>query len=310
MKIKEKTKEIFVNVKSHWKNPAKGRYMPYKEIVSLSVGSMGVKFVVYCVGQMILSVGNTLIGNTIGISPSAIYVIYIISVLSGFPLTALRAEMIDNSRSMKGKYRPYILSMGLPTVILGIGFIWMPYEKMNMAAKCVVVLIYNILFQFFYNFYTDANDSIINVLSPNSIERSDVTSVKAVVDNFAPSVANFLLPLLARLITGENTLCNIKIYRYLFPPMLAVGFFLSLFVYVNTEEKVIRAKTHVISVKFSDAFRSVARNKYFWIISLAGWLGFLESSFGNIIGWMYNYQHACTAAEYSVITMISGNASF
>jgi glycoside/pentoside/hexuronide:cation symporter, GPH family len=305
-----KIKNIFSGFKAHWLTPAKGRYMSYKEITSFSVGSIGLRLIIYCVGNMIISVGNTLIGNTIGIDPGAIYVIYIISILSGFPLTALRAKMIDNTRSMKGKYRPYILTMGLPTVILAIGFVWMPYERMSLMAKCITVLLYNIGFQFFYNFLTDANDSLINVLSPNTIERSDVLSVKNIVENISPSIVTILLPVFAKLITKDNTLYDIRIYRYLYPPMLLISFFISLLVYVNVEEKVVQAKTHVIRLKFWDAFRAIAQNKYFWVISLAGWIGFLESSFSSILGWMYNYQGACTPAQYSIITAIAGNASF
>ncbi len=305
-----KVKKIFKDIKQYWKVPPKGRYMSFKEIVSLSVGCIGVKFIVYCVSQMIIAIGNALIGNTIGIDPKALYVIYIISVLSGFPLTAVRAKMIDNTRSMKGKYRPYIITMGIPTVVLGAGFIWMPYENMSLFMKCAVVLGFNIGFQFFYNFYNDACDSLINVLSPNSIERSDVLSIKSVVENFSPSIASIFLPIVAKLITGTDTIYDLRIYRVLFPPMLLAGFFISLLAYVNTEEKIVQAKTHVIQMKFTDAFRAIARNKYFWIISLAGWLGFLEGSFNSILGWMYNYQHACTAAQYSLVIAIAGNASF
>lgn len=308
--VKNKLTSLFLSLKTNWKTPPKGRYIPFKEIVSLSVGGIGVKFIVYCVSNMIISIGNSLIGNTIGIDPSAMYVIYIISVLSGFPLTALRAKMIDNTRSMKGKYRPYIISMGIPTVILGIGFIWMPYEYMSLTAKCVTVLLFNIGFQFFYNFMTDAYDSLINVLSPNTIERTDVYAVKSVVENLSPSIASIFLPLVAKLITGDNTLYDLRVYRYLYPPMLIVGFAVSVLVYVNTQERIVRPKNHIIQISFLDAFRAVARNKYFWIISLAGWIGFLESSFNTIIGWMYNYQAACSAAEYSIIVAISGNASF
>lgn len=276
----------------------------------MSVGGIGVKFIVYCVGNMIISIGNSLIGNTIGIDPGAIYVIYIISILSGFPLTALRAKMIDNAASMKGKYRPYILSMGIPTVLLGIGFIWVPYENMSLTAKCITVLLFNIGFQFFYNFMTDSYDSLINVLSPNTIERTDVYAVKAVVENLSPSIANIFLPIVARLITGDNTLYDMRVYRTLYPPMLMVGFAISVLVYVNTKERIVQPKSRIIQISFADAFRAVARNKYFWIISLAGWLGFLESSFNTIMGWLYNYQGACTAGQYSLILAISGNASF
>ncbi len=74
--------------------------------------------------------------------------------------------------------------------------------------------------------------------------------------------------------------------------------------------KIVQAKTHIIQIKFADAFRAIARNKYFWIISLAGWLGFLEGSFNNIIGWLYNYQNAATPGQYAIITAIGGNAAF
>ncbi|MBQ8016196.1 MAG: MFS transporter [Clostridia bacterium] len=300
---------LLVSLKENWKTPPKGRYMPFKEIVSLAVGGIGVRFIVYCVSNMIISIGNTLIGNTIGIDPSAMYVIYIISVLSGFPLTALRARMIDNTKSMKGKYRPYIITMGIPTVILGIGFIWMPYEGMSLTAKCITVLLFNIGFQFFYNFLNDAYDSLTNVLSPNTIERTDVYAVKSVVENLSPSIASIFLPIAAKAITGDNTLYDLKVYRVIYPPMLIVAFAISVLVYVNTQEKIVQPKSRMAQISFIDAFRAVARNKYFWIISLAGWIGFLESSFNTIIGWMYNYQAACSAGQYSLIVAISGNAS-
>ena len=309
MKIRESVKKAVSAVRNNWKTPPKGRYMTYKEILSLSVGGIGVKFIVYCIGQMIISTGNALLANTIGIDPVPLYVIYLISVLSGFPLTAIRASMIDNTRNMKGKYRPYILTMGIPTTILGIGFILMPYERMSLLIKCVVVLTYNIGFQFFYNFFNDSYDSLINVLSPNSIERSDVLSIRSVVENLSPSIANIAFPLLAKLITGENTLYSLKAYRISFPPMLVAGLLISILVYTNTEEKIVQAKTHFIQIRFADALRAVVRNKYFWIISLAGWVGFLEGAFINIIQWMYNYQGACTAAQYSIIVAVSGNAS-
>ena len=308
--MKEKVSTLMTNFRRHWKIPPKGRYMPFKEILSLSIGGIGVKFVQYCIGNMILSIGNSLIGNTIGIDPAPMYIIYLLGILSSFPLTALRAKMIDNTKSMKGKYRPYILTMGIPSVILGIGFIWMPYEHFTLFWKCAIVLLFNIGFQFFYNFYIDVNDSIVNVLSSNSVERSDVNSVKAVVENLSPSIASIFLPIVAKMITGENTLYDLRVYRVLYPPMLIIGFFISLLIYTNTEEKIVQAKTHVIHIKFIDAFRAIARNTYFWIISLAGWLGFLEGSFNNIIGWLYNYQNAATPGQYAIITAIGGNAAF
>ncbi len=309
MDIKKKVTDLLSVIRKYWKTPPKGRYVTYKEIASLSGGGIGVRFICHCVTQMIISVGNELLGNTIGIAPTALYAIYIISLVTSFPLTAIRARMIDNTRSMKGKYRPYLIVMGIPTVILAMSFIWMPYERMDMLWKCITVLLFNIGFQFFYNFFYDSYDGLINVISPDSIERSDVLSVRCIVENLSPSLVNMAFPLLAKLVTGENTLYDLRVYRMVYPPMLVFGFLISIFVYANVEEKIVQAKTHLIQVKFIDAFKAVAKNKYFWIISLAGWVGFLESAFASIMHWMYNYQGACEASQYVIITAIAGNAS-
>lgn len=109
--------DLFHSAKKYWLTPPKGRYMPYKEIFSLATGGIGVRMIVYCFAQLIISTGNSLLGNTIGIDPMPLQIIYMISLLTAVPLTAIRAHMIDNTKSMKGKYRPYIITMGLPTVI-------------------------------------------------------------------------------------------------------------------------------------------------------------------------------------------------
>ena len=309
MDIRSKISDGVSQLKTYWNKPPQGRYMTFREIVSLSVGGLGAKFVVYCVQYMILGASNTLIGNTIGIAPKEMYLIYLLSVFMGIPLAPLRAHIIDNVHHKKGKYRPYVLSMGLPTAILGIGFVWMPYEHMTMLWKCVTVLLFNIGFQFFYQFYYDVDLSIVNVLSPNTIERSDVNSIKTVTDSFAPTIGNFIVPLLASVITGKNTLVDMRIYRWVYPPMILFGFLLGLLMYFNTEEKIVQPKSHKVNIKFSDALRAVVHNKYFWIISMATWIGFLETAVQSVMDWLYSYQDACSAMEYSIIIAIRGNAS-
>lgn len=308
--VVDKAKNTITQIRTYWKTPPVGKYMNMKEIVSLAGGGVGVKFIITCVQGVLLAVGNVFIGNTIGIKPMPMYVIYLLSVLAGFPLTMLRAYIIDNTRSRKGKYRPYILSMGLPTIVLAIAYFWMPYNHMNDITKCIVVLLFNIGFQFFYMFMFDAYDNYVVVLSPNTQERANVASVRALADSIAPTITGAIIPLLGKAITGTDNLFDIRIYRYIWPPILIVGFFLSVIIYVNTEEKIIQAKTHVVQIKFTDALRAVARNKYFWIISLAGWLGFLEGAYGSILTWLYTYQHACSPGVYTILNMIYGNASF
>ena len=309
MNIKNQVVSGAEKLSLYWKRPPKGKYMSYKEIASLSVGGMGVKFILTIIQVMILYTGNVIIGNTIGIAPRPLYVIYVMSVIASIPLTALRARIIDNSRNKKGKYRPYILYMGIPTVILGIGFTFMPYSGMTMLGKCVTVLLFNIGFQFFYLFMNDSYESIVNVLSPNTYERSDVYSIKSITDSFAPTLINLLLPLVAKAVTGKETIYDMQVYKVFYPPLLVIGLLMSILIYTNTQEKIVQAKSHTVQIKFTDALRAVARNKYFWIISLASCIGFLESAFANILGWMYNYQEVCSSGQFALITTIYGNSS-
>ncbi len=307
----KKAKDTIGKIRTYWKTPPLGKYMNFKEIAALAGGGIGIKFIITCISAVLLSATNVFVGNTIGILPMNMYVIYIIAVVLSFPLTMFRAYIIDNARNRKGKYRPYLLTMGLPTIVLAFGYFWMPYERMgSQLLKCIVVLAFNIGFQFFYNFLYDAYDNYVVVLSPNTQERANVSSIRAVTDSLAPSITNAIIPLLASAFLGTKNLNDIRIYRYIWPPILIVGFLLSVIIYVNTEEKIVQAKTHVVQIKFIDALRAVAKNKYFWIISLAGWLGFLEAAYANILNWLYSYQHACEDWEYSLIFTIYGNASF
>ena len=95
----------------------------------------------------------------------------------------------------------------------------------------------------------------------------------------------------------------------MFPILGLLGSALLVIVYANTQEKIIQAKTHVIQIKFTDAFKAVAKNKYFWIISLAGWIGFLEMAYTNILAWLYNYGGACSGNVYSIIVTLNGNSA-
>ena len=283
--------------------------MPLREIAAVSLGGLGVRFITNTVVTMIVSTGNVLIGNTIGIPPMPLYFMYLASVLVNIPLTTLRARIVDYSHLKKGKYRPFVFLTAIPTALLGIGFVLAPYDRMTLVGKCAVVLAFNVAFQFFYYFLYDSNENLVNVLSPNTYERSDVYSVKSIVDSFAPSVTNIIVPLLAKWVTGEDKIYDMRVYRVVYPPILILGVLLSVFIYAGTREKIVQPKNHRIQTPFIDTLKTVVKNKYFWIISLASCLGFLESSFFNVLGWMYNYQKVCSAGQYALITTIYGNAS-
>ncbi|MCD7872052.1 MAG: MFS transporter [Clostridiales bacterium] len=166
-------------------------------------------------------------------------------------------------------------------------------------------------FSFFTLFFYESYENLIMVLSPDTQERADVLTVKSVVYSLAPSIATAVLPIVASWVTDDGSITNLNVYRVLYPPFAIIGIICSVYIYANTQEKIVQAKTHVIRVKFFDALKSVAKNKLFWVISLAGWLGFLENTYGQILNWCYEYHSKGEIApgEYSILGLIVGNAN-
>lgn len=319
--IIEQATNLFNNVKYYWKEPPKGKYMSFKEIAAYSFGGIGAYFIIQLGSTLIVGTTNMIIGGAIGVAPTDMYILYLISTFLNIPLTAVRANMVDNTRGKAGKYRPYILSMGIPTALIALAYVWFPYERLGSiftqqifgrsggyVATCAIVLVFNLLLHFFFFFFQDAYTNLIHVLSPNTQERTDVLAIKSVVYSLAPSIINMVLPLVAQFFT-DNNLYDIRVYRYSYPVFAVIGITLTIIVYANTKEKIVQAKTHTIQISFIDAFREVAKNKYFWIIALAGWLGFLESAYGNILTWSYNYGHTATGTQMMLINTLTGNAS-
>ena len=273
---KAKAVKAVSDVKSYWSTPPKGRFMTFKEIGAYAFGGIGAYFIIQLGSTLIVSTTNIIVSTAIGVSPAHSYIIYLIATILNVPLTAVRANMVDNTRGKGGKYRPYLLSMGIPTAIIALIYVWFPYELMYTMfpgktldyengywIKLIVVFICNLALHFFFNFFRDAYENLIHVLSPNTQERTDVLAVKAVVYSLAPSIMNFVNPLIAQIVKTDQS--NILVYRIAYPIYAVFGIALTIVVYANTQEKIVQAKTHTIQIRFMDALKEVAKNKYFWI---------------------------------------------
>ena len=319
--LKQKISGIVSNVRYNWKEPAKGKYMPYKEIAAYAFGGIGAYFIIQLGSTLIVSTTNIIVSTAIGVGPTHTYIIYLLATLLNIPLTGIRANMIDNTRGKGGKYRPYLLSMGIPTAIIALIYVWFPYDRMyklfrgelfgfekGYLIKVAVVFICNLALHFFFNFFRDAYENLIHVLSPNTQERTDVLAVKAVVYSLAPSIMNILNPVIAQYFANNNQ-TDLIVYRITYPIYAVLGIGLTIVVWANTKEKIVQAKTHTIQIRFMDALKEVAKNKYFWIIALAGWLGFLEMAYTNILLYNQSYGHTASGNQYALAWTLIGNAS-
>lgn len=284
--IKEKVKSTVTSVKTHWNDPPEGRYIPYKEILSYSVGGIGVKFVVYTVYYIGLSATSLLAGSALGLKNGDLVKLNIIATIIGIFLGPIRGMIIDNTRSKHGKFRPYLLYTGIPSAVITTVFAFLPFEAMSYNQKLWSLFIIYMLLQLCYPFYDQAYSTLVQVMSPNSTERADVITISTFIYSFAPTVMNMAVPIIAGYTGGLE---HINAYRIIMPIFGIGGALIGLFSYKGTKERIIVSKDYTPKVPFFKGIVSGIQNKYQWGRSVTSWLILLQAGVGNITTWYFYY---------------------
>lgn len=285
-KLGAKVKNLASSVKTHWTTPPEGRYVPYKEIAAYSVGGIGVKFVIYTAWYIGLSATSLLAGSALGLKNGDLVKLTMIATVIGIFLVPLRGMIIDNTRSSKGKFRPYLLYTGIPSGILLTGFAFLPFESMSYNQKLWVLFITYELLQLCYPFYDQAYTTLVQVMSPNSTERADVITISTFIYSLAPTILGFLVPILAGFTGGLE---HINAYRIIMPIFGIGGALIGLFSYTGTKERIIVAKDYTPKVPFFKGIGAGIQNKYQWARSITGWLILLQGGIGSVTTWYFYY---------------------
>ena len=294
-------KEKVLNLRRYWKTPPDKKYVSYREIAAYSVGGAGVYFIVSMVGLIVLNAGSMIVGASIGITALDLQTMNVAATLVGLVFAPMRAMLFDNTRSAMGKFRPYLLTMGLPTAFLGTLLVYLPYEDMAYRDKAVSVFVVYTLLQVFSPFYSAAYAGLVQVMSPNSSERAWIIEVSSIVYSAAPTIITPVLPLI-------GPLEDLHTYRIAFPVFCLLGVAVSMLCVFGTRERIIVPKRYVPRVGFWEGFKKVSRNKYFWIINLSTWLNFLAGGYGYLFQWIFYYGMNNTGL-YSLMVVIRGEAA-
>lgn len=310
MQIIEKVKGAVVGfydeIVLHWNRPAKGNYVSYKELVNYAVGGVGKNLVLYLMTYMALSASNTLIGSTIGIRPLHLQYMSIIQTLAGIFFAMIRGKWVDNTRTRMGKFRPFIAFMGIPLVVMALIYLFLPFEQMTYNDKLIWTFVFALCISMFQPLLVDTYTELGSVITPNSNERARLLTISILIASFAPTVYNFIVPLILNW-TGL-TYTNIETYRYIVASFAVLGVGFNLFAAFGCRERVITSKSYNQKVGLIEGMVGIYKNKYWWIKQIATIIGFLESSFSVIFGWMYIYGTQ-DMVQYSLLTTVYGTAS-
>ncbi|MBR3868816.1 MAG: MFS transporter [Clostridia bacterium] len=302
----QKAKDTINLAKQYWNVPPKGNYISYKEIASLSGAGFGVNWTVLLASMIALNASNFLVGASIGLKPMDLQIMLNVANIIGIPLGIFRSWYYDNHHLKGGKFLPFLRMTAVPTVLISLIFVWLPYEQMTYITKAVVVEIMYLLLNVFLCFYNESYTYFQQIISPDAQERANVMSISQVIYSLAPSISNLFIPMIAGWTWGLN---NIWTYRIIYPIFTIIGLIFSIVFFRKVKERLILPKKKPEPVRMLDAIREVAKNKYYWIIQAAAWVVFLESGYGVILGWSFVYAYGGQyEASLGLANTIIGNA--
>ncbi len=293
--------------KKYWNSPYEGNYVPYKEVATIGVAGFGVHWTSVLASTIALNAGNFIVGACIGLQPLHLQIMLIVANLIGIPIGVLRGWAFDNCHFKGGKFLPIMMRTPIPIVAISTLMVWLPYDKWAYITKAVVVWIIYFILQIFLSFYNEAWAYFQQVVTPNAQERVTVMSIYQIIYSLAPTITSLVIPTIAGLTFGMN---NIWTYRIIYPGFTIIGLILLMIFLPKLKERIILPKKTIQYVSTIDSLREVAKNKYFWIINVALWIGFLEGSCMVILQWSFVYGNGGANQHLmGVANTIIGNAA-
>lgn len=313
MELFYKIKDAVQEVRLYWKQPRPGEYVPYKEVIMLSIGWMALYMSInWTIG---FGVGNQFTGMTLGMNNNQLLVMSYICQAIGYITTPLNAWIVDNLRSKDGKYRVYI-KLAVPALVLTLLSLWLPYEKVRDAyqpfTQYVMIAMLFIIGQvqgYVQSWVTTGVTNMVHVMTPNTQERTKIMAITSIIYSLGYSINNVYYPMMVDILCENGNMYNMSYFRGAYTPMAFLILFV-LLAYFGSKERLVLPKSRITKMSFASSMRAVAGNKIFWIKCADGWNNFLEGAKGDIWNWMVYRAHIMKPTTYGLLNTISYNANF
>lgn len=292
-------------VKKYWSKAPANRYLSFKEAAAYCVGGIGINAASMVPTYLTLTYGMY-IAAALGLSNDMIMWVGIATSIITILRSPLISYLVDNTNTKYGKFRPYLIWMPIPCMILIALLGWTP-TIMQGADKLYITIVYAILFnlmQFFMQLYTLAFTSIMQVISPSPEERTVIMSVGTTVFSLGPSIINAFFPLLANLLftikggggfdengelqdlMGINTLGP---YKWIMPVMSLIFFALGYITAFGVKERMVLPHQEKMHVPFFRGIADTLKNKYIMLANASGILGSFRVIIYTYINWVCTY---------------------
>lgn len=303
--MKQQVQNLMLTLRTYWERPRKNEYVNYREMSSFCLGAMGVKGVNSMLSFIQLAPTCLLIASVYGLSPRDIMILFVITNIITIVKTPFVSMLVDNTNTRIGKFRPYLLWAGIPTVLSVVGLTWFIPLNVSASVKIILVGIFFNILSITQPLYNNAYMGISQVITPNSQERTNILSISEFLGNLGPSITAFIIPTLAGLFFGKDGMLDIRAYRILLPGFSLIGFVLGLLVMWNTKERVIRAEVKQEKIRFIEGIRLISHNRYFWIVTISKFFDSFKGVLTLLLTWVCAYQIQNSGIQGLVSTIVS-----
>lgn len=307
-------------VKTYWNKAPKNRYLSFKEAAAYCLGGIGINAASMVPTYLTLTYGMY-VAAALNLSNDTIMWVGIVTSVITILRSPLISYLVDNTNTKYGKFRPYLIWMPLPCIILVALMGWIPV-LMDGIAMIAIVVVYTVLFnlmQFFMQLYTLAFTSIMQVISPSPEERTVIMSVGTTVFSLGPTIINALFPLLANLLftvkgggglsadgvaqdlLGVNTMGP---YKWILPIMAAVFFAIGYVTAFGVKERMVLPRKKKLRVPFLKGIRDTLKNKYIMLANASGILGSFRIIIYTYINWVCTYMIISEWSQTIALTVI------
>ena len=241
-----------------------------------------------------------------GLTPSAVAVMFLVGNVANVIWDPIVGTLIDKSNPRYGKYRSYLLYIGIPLS----GFAILCFYN-GFAPSLIYAYVTYISMQLLYTFINVPYGALNSSLTRDTHEITVLTSVRMFMANLGGLAVNSGLPLFIALIVGAPSDSLPKDPSAWFTTMTIyaiVGFCLLVFCFSQCKERVVMDAKATEDVKVSDLWMEFLRNRPLRILAFFFITAFAMMSVGNAAGAYFMNSNLHGSAQELSIFMALGSA--
>lgn len=246
-----------------------------------------------------------------GLTPSAVALMFLVGNVANVIWDPIVGALIDKSNPRFGKYRSYLLYVGIPLS----GFAILCFFN-GFAPSLIYAYVTYISMQLLYTFINVPYGALNSSLTRDTNEITILTSVRMFMANLGGLAVNSGLPLFIALVagvpSGSDSLPKDSSAWFTTMTIYAViGFCLLMFCFSQCKERVVMDAKATETVKVSDLWMEFLRNRPLRVLAFFFITAFAMMSVGNAAGaYFINSNLHGSAQELSIFMALGSIPAF